>query len=254
MSLRASGDHGWELLKAGHAGDAAAEFDRLIRSQPVPELSWLVNRGLSLAACGKFREAADSLMQADNLALRPKATGFRYLSKIAQLLWLAGERRRALEVSRQDVEEIRDGKREYGDFAGGVSNGLVLFFAGVTLRDSGNIELALKFLRSLAKNRARLAAWPGPVARFVLSGTTLGHLLTRASGLGDLKWALHKTQSDLVARREMTQALFYAATKFRFDGLEDRCLELMTACGEIPNPLIELEWYIARSEIADPRS
>jgi hypothetical protein len=78
-----------------------------------------------------------------------------------------------------------------------------------------------------------------------VAGTnSLETVLTSASGFGDLKWAVHKTKADVAARRKMTQALFYAGVKFRFQGLAGRSHELMSAVGEVPNPLIELEWYI----------
>lgn len=244
-----SQDRAWSLLEEGEAKQAVEVLDRLIRSEAVTKVSWLANRGLALAALGDFAAAAESFGDADRIALRSKPpTGIRYLLKIAQLQWLAGERIKALATSKDDVDLIARRKTAYTDFAGGVSNGLFLLFVARSLGDDAAFEIARDFLRRLSTDRARFTAWPGPIGSFVLGESSLEEVLTSASGFGDLKWAVHKTKSDVAARRKVTQALFYTGAHCRFQGLASRSQELISACGEVPNPLIELEWYIARAE------
>jgi tetratricopeptide (TPR) repeat protein len=250
MTIRGSGDHAWKLLEAGQAKKAVAAYETLVQSHQSPELSWLVNHSLALAAVGNFDEAVSSLSRADKLALS-LASGFRFQGKIAQLLWLAGEHHRALDLSTRDVAEIASGNREYADAAGGASNGLILYSIAVAATEMESIVQALSFLESLAERKSRLSSWPGPLASFLLGHLPFEALVLRTAGCETISAAIQKTHTNMLVRRELSQLLFYAGLNSRLSQRYELSDEYMNACRQIPNPLLELEWYMARSPVFD---
>ena len=55
-------------------------------------------------------------------------------------------------------------------------------------------------------------------------------------------------RTDLLKRRFLCQALFYGACREREAGDEPACMKKMEECFHLENPIIEVEWYLARGE------
>ena len=55
-------------------------------------------------------------------------------------------------------------------------------------------------------------------------------------------------RTDLLKRRSLCQALFYGACREREGGDNTACMDKMQECVRLENPIIEVEWYLARGE------
>jgi hypothetical protein len=55
-------------------------------------------------------------------------------------------------------------------------------------------------------------------------------------------------RKDVLKRRRLVNAMFYFATRSRDEGSEEECLARMRKCASIENPIVEVEWYLARGE------
>jgi hypothetical protein len=76
------------------------------------------------------------------------------------VFWLMGHRSVAKELYRSAVDGIRYGTIAYADAAGGVGQGLLLWYAGITSKDRNATEHAVDYLTLLAK-KSRIKSWPG---------------------------------------------------------------------------------------------
>jgi hypothetical protein len=148
------------------------------------------------------------------------------------------------------VDGILDGSIEFADAAGGVKQGLLLYYMGVTAGDKEAAVKALSYLRTRTKRRA-IELFPGSVARYylgeidfadVLSDATRGRAHSAAS-------AMTIAHGDLLSRREVCVALFHDGVKSRAQGDEVRCQSRMRECLSLENPLLEEEWYLAKYEV-----
>jgi hypothetical protein len=63
---------------------------------------------------------------------------------------MIGDRQGALDIIRELVVAVRDGRITFTDFAGGVSQGLILCYMGITLRSVADVDLAMNYLKTLA--------------------------------------------------------------------------------------------------------
>jgi hypothetical protein len=169
------------------------------------------------------------------------------LINVGTVLWLLGRREEAIATYKAAVDGILTGTIHYADLAGGVSQGLLLWYAGVTSADEKATQHALKYLRNRAKRRA-ISSWPGPLALFVLGRKTQEEALLATSGFTQVDAAIHRAKTDLLRRRELVQALFYFAVRHRSEGDEEQCRAGMIQCAGLENPIIEQEWYLARAE------
>jgi tetratricopeptide (TPR) repeat protein len=162
--------------------------------------------------------------------------------------WLLGDRARGIALMHKFVEDSLRGRITYGDAAGGVTQGLILFYMGASVDDSASQSLSLTYLRNRAKRRA-INLWPGPVARYYLDEVRLQDMLADAAGHPDVPNAVAAAGTHLLKRRQLCQALFHDAARKRAEGREAECLERMRQCHDLEDPLIELEWYLARGEV-----
>lgn len=83
-----------------------------------------------------------------------------FLNQIGAALWLSGNKAEAMAEWHKAVSGILDGSSAYGDLAGGATQGLLLWYASVTLNDSREREYALKYFQHL--NAKKL--WPRALA------------------------------------------------------------------------------------------
>lgn len=215
----------------------------------------------ALLAAGDYRDALplyqriDSQRRADPERQRvtPGDPGWR--KYVAMVHWLLGNRNDAITLFGQLVDGILDGSINYGDVPGGVQQGLLLYYMGVTDGDEGAKTKALSYLRNRAK-RTAIKHFPGPVARYYLDEIGFADVLAAATDrnrLGktparDVAAAIEIARGDLLARRFLCVALFHDGVKARARGDEAHCMMRMQECFGLENPLIELEWYLARFE------
>lgn len=207
------------------------------------------NCGLFLLCLEKHEEALVHFREAAELAVQREGA---YPEKVGAAQWLMGRHRDAAITWRQRVSGILDGTITYTDFSGGASDGLLLWYAAVTLKDDELLKYAMDFFRTLsAPDRPwpNLSSWPGPLAYLALGERSADAILDEH--FGDKKPAsLIRWNTDILRRRELVNALYYSAVKCRADGQEQECRKLLSMVVQIQNPLIELDWYLARGELS----
>jgi hypothetical protein len=150
------------------------------------------------------------------------------------------------------AEGILGGSIGYGDMAGGVQQGLLLHYMGVTARDPEAVAFALSYLRKLAK-KSRIRLWPGPVARYILGEIGFDDVFYVAA---EHVVTVHSPDPSpdpslegLMERRETCVALFHDGVRYRAEGQEKLCLDRMRECAKINARFIEPECYLARYEV-----
>jgi tetratricopeptide (TPR) repeat protein len=168
--------------------------------------------------------------------------------EISGMHWFLGDREKAIDVMHGLVEGILDGSISYGDAAGGVTQGLLLYYMAVTQNLDAETSFALKYLKKRAR-RSAISSWPGPVARYYLGDIKFDDVLESATGQRHLSAAFEVARAKLLSRRRLCGVLFYDGVRRRAQGAEELCLARMRECYELENPLIEPEWYFARYEV-----
>lgn len=195
-------------------------------------------------ALAHFREAAEQAAQREGA----------YLENVGAAEWLTGRYRDAAITWRQRVSGILDGTIIYTDFSGGASDGLLLWYAAVTLKDDELLKYTMDFFRILSSpsrlsSWPNISSWPGPLVYLTLGERSADAILDEQLDEQNSASLPHRN-ADILRRRKLVNALFYSAVKCRADGQEHECRELMSAVAQIENPLIELEWYLARGELS----
>ena len=229
--------------------EAAAECRRLLtlNSNDIGAMDGLAS---ALTAAGQYREALPLLERVGQnhreSRMTPGHPGRQ--EQISCLHWLLGESRTAIELMRGLVEGILDRSINYGDAAGGVTQGLLLYYMAVTENLPHEMSFALKYMRKCSK-RAAIRLWPGPVALYYLGDVTFDDMLVSATGQREFSAALDVSRTKLLSRRRLCVALFHDAVRRRHHGAEELCLARMRECHSLENPLIEREWYLARYEV-----
>jgi hypothetical protein len=90
--------------------------------------------------------------------------------------------------------------------------------------------------------------WPRPVVLMVLGERSFTELLEKIIGATELTECLIRVKRDLLKRRQLCQLLFYSSCMDREAGKEAECRLKMQSCYGLENPIIEVEWYLARGE------
>jgi hypothetical protein len=176
-----------------------------------------------------------------------------YLDFIGGICWLLGQPEEAIRSFKAAVDGILDRSIKYADVAGGVSQGLLLWYAGVTAHQEPAKVHATDFLGRLARGR-QINYWPGPLALLLLGHKTAEQVLFGLSGCASVSDSIERAQTSLLIRRRLAKALFYIAAQHRGHGAEQQCRRLMAKCCSIPNPVLEIEWYLASWEANGPAS
>ena len=239
----------WEMILAHRYHEAAALYETKLQASP-EDTRLLISHGTAMLSLGRLPEALEDFKRANTkqrsggqLASQP------YLVDIGMVNWLLGKKLEAIEAFKTAVDGILDGSIGYADPAGGVSQGLLLWYAGVTVSDAAASGHAMKYLRKLA-GKSRIQYWPGPLASFALGENTEDELLQKACGVAELDVATEIAKKDLLKRRQLVASLFYFGVRQRANGSEEQCRQWMERCVALENPIIECEWYLARGEVA----
>jgi tetratricopeptide (TPR) repeat protein len=237
----------WRLAEARRYADALAAYD----AQPVTGNDQyaprIANRATVLLCLCRWQEAFDEFARANDVGSRKTKGAQPYLTKMATAQWLMGRRREAIETLGRAVDGVASCQIRYGDLPGGVSQGLLLWYAGVTTLDSAVREHALAYLSRLSEG-PRSGSWPGPLAFYVLGKMPFEEALKLLAGTPDIDKIVAVAKVDVLKRRRLCQALFYAAVARRKEGDEAACSSGMRQCLALENPLVEEEWYLARAE------
>ena len=153
-----------------------------------------------------------------------------------------------MKLMRGLVEGILDRSIEFGDLAGGVQQGLLLHYMGVTAKDQKAVEFALSYLRKLAK-KSSINWWPGHVARYILDEISFDDMLRVATDETSRTQPLDPALKGLMTRRHTCVALFHDGIRHRAEGEEKLCMDRMRECTKIDARFIEPECHLARYEV-----
>lgn len=210
----------------------------------------------SLLALGDFTCAlplfgqVDSAQRSDTTV--PGQSGRRIW--MSCINWILGNKGESIKLMSEMTDGIVDGSIKFGDAAGGVQQGILLYYMGVSISDQMTTSRALDYLRTRVK-RPAIELFPGPVARYYLGEINFNDLLAAATKgrAGDVVGAIEVAKTDLLTRRWLSVALFHDGAKGRAQGDEMYCHMRMRECFSLENPLLEPEWYLARHEVGTRR-
>jgi len=246
MSNHHQSNDPWQLISAHQYEEAVAAYDaKLAAGENSPAIG--ANRATALLCLGRLSEALEGFGAANDVARQSRESA-PYLKNMGTVLWLMGHRSVAKELYRSSADGIRYGTIAYADAAGGVGQGLLLWYAGVTTEDPNATEHALDYLTLLAK-KSRIENWPGPLAQFVLEGKSFDEVLRHCFKANNLLEVTEQAKSDILKRRDLTKALFVLGTQCRKQGDEDGCRRALQQCAQLENPHLEQEWYLASAEM-----
>ncbi len=235
-----------ELLFAHRYAEAVEAYRQEMREQP--DTNNYPSLGKALLAIGQFDEALSAFRKANEMEHLKGSVPC--INEAATAMWLAGKQREAMLEWHRAGAGIQGGSIKYGDLAGGGTQGLLLWYGAVTMKDAIERDYALKYLCSINKRKvyAPAVCWPRPIISMVLGNESFAEVLRIGGGSPVLSECLEKVSKDLLKRRQLCQILFYAACQERQAGNEAGCIEKMGLCSKLENPIIECEWYLARAE------
>ncbi len=199
-------------------------------------------------ASGRYAEAIPIFEKVSDYESKPFPGLLGRQEQLCVCHWMIGDREGALEIVKEWVVAVRDGKITFTDSAGGVMQGIILCYMAMTLNSRSDVDLAMKYLQKLATRR-RIKFWPGPAAQFLLGGLTFGDAVKEATGSADITEARKIVEQDGMKRRHLTSILFAAGTERRMASDEAGCRLFFAECANLTNPLVEYEWYLAKSEV-----
>jgi hypothetical protein len=240
----------YDLFTSYRFSEAVTAYERQLEQNI--GLEWANKDGLAVAlmAAGSYRDAIPYLeaVGAYERSCNPGGAGRDIELSVCH--WMIGDQEQGLKIIKDLVIAVRDRVVWYADAAGGVSQGVILWYMAEALNAKHDIDLARTFLIARANNKLRITSWPGPAALILLKKWTFEQALEDATGTADLSGATAIAEGDLMKRRKLTNALFAAALERRMAGDEAQCKAYLTACASLTNPLIEYEWHLAMHEAA----
>lgn len=252
----------WKLLSESKANEALLIFRRF-RETNVESNNWRLAGGEGTAhlCLQQYANAVTAFQTANILATEEEAERFvrigknpalaskePFLNKLGASEWLSGKRDSAVHSWRRSAQGVLDKTIEYGDFAGGVEQGLLLFYAGVSLGDIQIVSEAIKYLKNRA-SRDRIKSWPRPLACVILGKLEPGNLLRQEFGTENLEQAVAGSKVNVLMRRHLSQYLFFEAIRLRAGGETGKCDAMLRICANLQNPVLEIPWYLAQAEV-----
>jgi hypothetical protein len=242
--------HYWDFLAEGRFSEAVSWFNE--RQPQWTNADWreASARGTASLCLREYDKAAEDFALSNAMAViaeRHHNEG-PSLDHEGGALWLAGKKEEGAAVWQRSVQGISSGIIGYADISGGISDGLLLWYAGVALARQDFIKEAEKFLKKASK-RSWAQYMPGPLAHFVLHGKPMAEILQEKYGDGEIDVLENAAVSDARLRRELCEVLLCLATATRLAGKESECRSLLRRCASLRNPLVQIEWFLARGEI-----
>jgi hypothetical protein len=156
---------------------------------------------------------------------------------------------------------VESGEIKFGDLAGGASHALLLWYAGVRIDDGHAVKIAKRCLSKFKKSKyaSDFDKWPRPLALLANGRSQPGAVLDglvafeekekkeEMEGFGPVE--NKNGRRHLPIQSEFVQALFFMATHYREVGKEDACRKHLYLCACMENPVLTIEWYLARHEL-----
>src|SRR3569832_14257 len=189
-----------DLIDLHRYNEALAVYEDLLRKNPNDNGS-LAGHAIALQCLGRYEIALDEFKRANTVAAKSKTGTPQYLQKIGGLQWILDQRQEAMLTFKSGVDGILDGSIQFGDRAGGMAHGLLLWFAGVSIPDSGAADYAHNYLLRLCKQK-KSESWPGPIGHFILGRKIREEVLSDACETSvTLDQAIKMAKNDLLKRR-----------------------------------------------------
>lgn len=241
------------VLLEGHRYSDAVEEARRLEASSGGALEAVACLAEALLASGDYAAALPLYAQVDAAQRSDAKVGGRSGQRIwiSSIFWMLQNQTKAIQLMREMVDGILDGTIEFGDAAGGVQQGLLLYYMGTTAHDERAVSKALSYLRGRAKRRS-IELFPGIVARYYLDEVDYAEVLGAATRgkARNVPEAMRVAEVDLLSRRWVCVALFHDGVKGRAAADEGHLRTRMQECVSLMNPLTEPEWYLARYEMA----
>lgn len=229
--------------------------------QDTTDLIAMAQSAKAYRAGGNYREAIRSLERVD--AFRNSDPNFRKAApghpgsriEIACLHWMLDEKQEAILQMHTLAAGILEGIIQYGDAAGGMRQGLLLYYMGVSAHEPNETEYALDYLKNRLATLQKLvgkdmpAVWPAPVAHYLLDNISFEVVLQQIDRQPKLAVPDAEERLKRSRRSRLAFAIFYDAVKNRAKGNEKSCLSRMKDSYELTNA--SLEWFLARHELQE---
>lgn len=213
----------------------------------------------ALRAKGDYREALrcferlSALHKEDNVArvLAPGSEPYRI--EIACLHWLLGDLSTAISQMHGLAAGILDSSIKYGDAAGGMKQGLLLYYMGITAKNADEASYALDYLKKRIWRLRKLLAspasriWPTPIAQYLIGDIAFESVLEEVERKPKLAVPDAAERIAKGRRFNLAETMFYDGVKSRAEGDESRCLSRMRE-SYLPESQSN-ESFFARNEI-----
>jgi hypothetical protein len=242
----------YHLLESGNYKKAMVEYTRLLAKYPADECL-LDGYPFACLCTGRLVEALDGFLQSNARAkLKPIGHEHPYLREIAAVQWLLDRREEAVRTLRFSVDGILDGTIEYADATGGTPQGLLLWYMGVSMGDNATRDHALAFLQTVL-DRQRIDDSPG-VAEFVIGKLSRDQLLRVVFSTRTM-WLVRLQANIRIHKKYMLSNIwFYFGVHARARGDEAECQRCMLECSRLKYSASNLEWHLAKAEVANYRA
>ncbi|WP_162914140.1 hypothetical protein [Taklimakanibacter lacteus] len=202
------------------------------------------NCGTFLLCLEKYEEALAQFRAASALEDMSDLKGEgSYLGHQGVAQWLMGRHREAVTAWRCRVSGILSGKVRD---AAGASEGLLLWYAAVTLKDHDLLKYTTDYFQKLSI-LGRIASWPGPLVELALGEKSADDVSYERFHNMWLDWLLGRGSEH---REDLLKAVFYFAVRHRLDSQEPECRKTMAQVARRKNRWSELEWHLARGELS----
>jgi len=225
--------NGWELVENGSYVDAIGVFTEQLQTRP--STLDFNNRGMAYLHLGNYDAALADFRSAEAVSsatLQTVCDG----SMCGVASWMAAREQEALDTWLAGVDASLAGLVRYGDAAGGVTVGNLLFFAGVRMSDKNAVAAATRLLRKRLRTKQSIA-WPGPTSRHLLGQASETEMLAAVSDVAFLR------------ERQLCQARFYAGVRALTPREPAAYLEAMREAYEFGRVTkLEPEYYLAAHE------
>lgn len=245
-----------DLMRSHRYAEAIADLRRDLASNPDDMLAISI-MSKALRAEGKYGEALSFFKRLDDHTKQDEvrkviAPGSEeaWGIDIACLHWLLDDHAEAIRLMHGLAAGILDGSIKYGDAAGGMSQGLLLYYMAITDKIGEEASFALDYMR----NRVRRPglAWPKVLGQYHLEEVPFEIVMERVNR------RVVSTVSDtatleLGRRGRLSVALFHDGVRSRVQGNEEHCLARMQECCALDTPYILQEPYLARYEVQKAR-
>jgi tetratricopeptide (TPR) repeat protein len=242
-----------ELLSARKYTDAIIEYRRALAKNP-DDMGAVEGIAEALRAEGEYRESLSfferlqTQRREDERANRVPQGSDAWQIDIACLYWFLGNISIAIQRMHGLAAGILDGSIKYGDAAGGMTQGLLLYYMAVTAKKPDKASFALTYMRNRIK-KSFLRGWPRPVAEYYLGDATFDDVMGEVNRQRVSPAMMEAWKIELGKRRRLTVALFHDGVRSRARGDEEQCRARMRECYGLENPLLEQEWYLSRHEV-----